>query len=268
MQPTLPLEPDAQAVRATPVFEQPLNERMRNFLRLEFLYQQALYHNHTSTPWSSRAAVSSLLEILAITARGDPRSDVLKDLERQIGLLREFQTRPGVDAARLRTVLARLTLRRDALQATSAATLTRLRESEFLAAIKHRSAIPGGTCEFDLPNYFHWLNLPAEKRQTDFNLWLEALRPLCESVTDLLWITRENSRPRREVAVNGCYQLVFERDTPIQLLRIALCDSPDLFPEISGGHHRCNIRFLSWNSVEQRPTQATDDVAFVLTCST
>jgi len=268
MQQTLPMDPSNTTVSKNTVFEQPLNERMRNLLRLEFLYQQALYHNQSPTPWSSRAAISSLLEILAITARGDPRNDVLKDLDRQITILKDFQARPGVDNARLRAVLARLTLRRDSLQATSAGTLTRLRENELLAAIKHRSTIPGGTCDFDLPNYFHWLNLSADTRQTDFNQWLEALRPLCESVTDLLWVTRENARPRREIAVNGCYQIAFERDTLIQLLRITLCEANDLFPEISGGHHRCNIRFLSWSGVEQRPTQATGDIAFILTCST
>ena len=101
MQTMAPIEPDALAARRTVVFEQPLNERMRTFLRLEFLYQQALYHNQTPTSWSSRAAVASLLEILAITARGDSRSDVLKDLERQMTLLREFQDRPGVDTGRL-----------------------------------------------------------------------------------------------------------------------------------------------------------------------
>ena len=62
---------------AGPVYEQPLNERMRTFLRLDFLYQQALYHEEREDQWSTRAAMSSLLEILAITARGDVRSEVL-----------------------------------------------------------------------------------------------------------------------------------------------------------------------------------------------
>ena len=62
---------DAEPQLAPIVYEQPLNERMRTFLRLEFLYTQASYHAELETPWSSRAAVSSLLEILAITARGD-----------------------------------------------------------------------------------------------------------------------------------------------------------------------------------------------------
>jgi cell division protein ZapD len=268
MQATLPDDPDAAPAARPVVFEQPLNERMRSFLRLEFLYQQATYHNDTPTAWSSRAAVSSLLEILAITSRGDPKGDVLKDLERQMALLRDFQNRPGVDTTRLRSVIAKLGERRDALQASSTAAVAKLRESEFLSAIKHRSAIPGGTCEFDLPDYYHWLNLPGLTRQADFNRWFSALRPLCECVSDLLWVTRENARARAEVAHGGTYQLVFERDTPIQLLRITLPGDTELFPEISGSHHRCSIRFLRWTDADSRPVQAGGDVKFVLTCCT
>jgi cell division protein ZapD len=265
---TMVPEPAPEAARRTVVYEQPLNERMRTFLRVEFLYQQALYHNESPTSWSSRSAVSSLLEILAITARGDARSDVLKDLERQMAVLRDFQARPGVDTGRLRAVIARLSERRDELQAASSAVLAKLRDSEFLAAIKHRSAIPGGTCEFDLPDYFHWLNLPAERRQQDFTEWLDILRPLCESVGDLLWVTRENARPRREVAAGGSFTLAFDRETPIQLLRITVPGESGLFPEISGSHHRCSIRFLTWTDVNSRPAQAPGDVPFVLTCCT
>ncbi len=86
------------------MYEQPLNERMRTFLRLEFLYTQATYHSESPNPWSSRAAISSLLEILAITARGDSRSDVLKELERQVNVLKEYQTKTGVDPGRLKSL--------------------------------------------------------------------------------------------------------------------------------------------------------------------
>ena len=37
------------------IFEQPLNERMRTFLRLDYLYNQALYHNEKASQWGSRA---------------------------------------------------------------------------------------------------------------------------------------------------------------------------------------------------------------------
>jgi len=92
----------------TLVFEQPLNERMRTFLRLDFLYNQALHHNERASPWGSRAAMASLIDILAITMRGDVRSDVLKELESHLAILNEFQSRPGVDGQRLKTLVSNL----------------------------------------------------------------------------------------------------------------------------------------------------------------
>ena len=66
----------------------PVNEKkgltfargLRSFLRLDFLYSQALYHNEMQSQWGSRAAMGSLLDILAIAARGDVRADVQKEL--------------------------------------------------------------------------------------------------------------------------------------------------------------------------------------------
>ena len=58
-------------------FEQPLTERMRTFLRVEFLYGQTLFHIDEPTEYSSRAAVTALLEVLTILGRGDVRSAVM-----------------------------------------------------------------------------------------------------------------------------------------------------------------------------------------------
>jgi cell division protein ZapD len=262
------IDPTAGSVRATVPYEQPLNERMRTFLRLEFLYAQALYHARSPHTLSSRAAVASLLEILTITARGDVRSDVIKEIERQVNILNEFQTKPGVDPSRLRTVISTLLRLRGELGSLNANFMQPLRESEFLNSIKHRSAIPGGTCEFDLPDYNCWLHRPAETRNATFEEWLNLIRPLCAGVTELLWVTRQSARPQKFVARGGVYHINFERDNPIQLLRIELPDDSDLYPEISGSHHRCSIRFLSWPDLGQRAVQAERDVDFVLTSCT
>jgi cell division protein ZapD len=264
-------KPGTSATRgaaAGPVYEQPLNERMRTFLRLDFLYQQALFHEEREDPWSTRAAVGSLLEILAITARGDARSEVLKELERQMAVMNDYQARPGVDTGRLRAVLSNLERLRTELNSAGALFMQKLRDSEFLNAIKHRSTIPGGTCEFDLPDYRHWLDQPFAVRSADYGEWMTTIRPLCDAVIELLWLTRETARPRPETAVGGNFQLAFERDSPSQLLRIALPAGTDLFPEVSGGQHRCSIRFLRWTDPAARPAQATEDVKFQLTVCT
>ena len=61
-------------------YEQPVSERMRTFMRLEFLYRQMLYNSELETNWACRATIGGLLEILAILSRGDVRSEVLKEL--------------------------------------------------------------------------------------------------------------------------------------------------------------------------------------------
>ena len=127
---------EAEPETAPIVYEQPLNERMRTFLRLDFLYTQALYHNEKGTPWGSRAAVDSLLDILSILTRGDMRTDVLKEIERHLALLNEFQNRAGIDTARLRTLMSNLVRLRTELAGVGGSWLAPLKDSAFLAAIK------------------------------------------------------------------------------------------------------------------------------------
>src|SRR5665213_4521251 len=248
------------------VFEQPRHERMRKFLRLDFLYSQALYHNEMASQWGSRAAVSCLIDIMAIATRGDVRSEVLKELERQLTSLNDFQSKPGVDSGRLRAVMSNLLRLRAELMTAGSTFLQPIRDSEFLSAIKHRSAIPGGTCEFDLPDYYYWLSQGAEVRRNTFNQWLGLLRPLCDAIAELLWLTRQNGRTRDESAPGGSFHVTFERDTPYQLLRISLPAAAGLYPEISGSHYRCSVRFLAWNGLTERATQTEHDVPFVLSC--
>ncbi len=250
----------------TLIFEQPLNERMRTFLRLDFLYSQALYHNEAASQWGTRAAVSSLIDILAIITRSDVRSDALKELERQLTLLGEFQSKPGVDTNRLKSLITNLTRLRSELLNAGVANLQPLKDSDFLNAIKHRSSIPGGTCEFDLPDYLYWLSQPDEVRTKAFNQWLTILRPLCDAVSELIWLIRQNGRTRQETAQGGNFTITFDRENPLQLLRIVLPAAMGLYPEVSGSHHRCNVRFLSWKGLTERPIQADSDVKFFLTC--
>jgi cell division protein ZapD len=255
-------EPEAAPV----VYEQPLNERMRTFLRLEFLYIQATYHSESPSPWSSRSAVSSLLEILAITARGDSRADVLKELERQVNVLKEYQSKTGVDPGRLKSVMSTLVKLRNDLSSIGGNFMAPLRDSEFLSAVKHRSAIPGGTCDFDLPDYSYWLSRPAEIRAAEFSNWMALVRPLCDSIAELLWLTRQNTKRKSEVAVGGIFQLQFEREAPCQLVRVTLPADLQLYPEMSANQHRCTIRFLNWLDVTARPVHVDVDVPFQLTC--
>lgn len=250
------------------VFEQPLSERLRTYMRVDFLYNQALNHNQGNGAWSSRAAMANLLDVLAITSRSDTRADVLKELERQLALMNEYSKRSGVDTGRLRGIVGNLMRLRTDLLGAGGNYLQVLKDSEFVAAIRHRSAIPGGTCEFDLPDYSFWLQLSEQQRAADFAAWLVLFRPLCDSIAELLWLTRQSGNPRQEIARGGVYHIAFDRDMPVQLVRVALPADSGIYPEISGSHYRCSLRFVSWQGLGQRPTQCLDDLPFTLTCCT
>ncbi len=248
------------------IYEQPLTERMRTFLRLEFLYHQALSHAEHEGSWASRAAVQSLLEILAILSRGDLRNEVLKELERHTINMGQLQSRQGVDTGRLESVLKNLQELRARLNECGAHYSQRLKENEFLCAIKHRSAIPGGTCEFDLPEYSHWLRKPYPERLRDFEDWMEDLRPLCDAIAELLWLNRQTSVFVEKEAVGGLYQQTMERGSNHELVRIALAPDTVLFPEVSGGSHRVIVRFLSLSGTSCRAQQSSETVTFRMSC--
>ncbi|MBT8080291.1 MAG: cell division protein ZapD [Gammaproteobacteria bacterium] len=243
-------------------YEQPVNERMRTFMRLEFLYRQMLYNCESESDWATRAATGNLLDIMAILMRGDVRSDVHKELDHQIDKLQRFKSQPQVDGARLDNLIANLVATRDDVDAVGTQFLQPLKESEFLSAIKHRSAIPGGTCEFDLPEYSHWLRQDYSRRQKDVNHWLAIIRPVCDAVIELLWLIRESAQPQPKTAINGMFQHSMKKDSSCRLLRVTLPEHSTLYPEISGSQHRFIIRFLEWSTIEHRAVQTGHDVDF------
>jgi cell division protein ZapD len=245
-------------------YEQPVSERMRTFMRLEFLYRQMLYNSELETNWATRATINGLLEILAILSRGDVRSEIHKELDHQLDVLQRYQSQPGVDSGRLDALVRNLIDSRAEVDAIGTSFLQPLKESDFLNAIKNRSAIPGGTCEFDLPEYSHWLRQPHARRQEDLSIWVGAIRPLCDAVLEALWLIRESAQPVDKLAINGMYQHSMQKDAHCRLLRINLPDNSTLYPEISGSQHRFTVRFLEWSTVDSRAVQTGHDVPFQL----
>lgn len=253
--------PESAPVR----YEQPLTERMRTFLRLEYVYRQLLYFFEGESEAASRAAVASVLDISAILSRGDVRSEIMKELKRQIAFFDTYQNTPNVDVDRLERVMRNLQALRKEVTNVGPQYLLSVRDNEFLNSVKHRSDIPGGTCEFDLPDYSHWLRKTTEERRADLQYWMKNLRPLCDSVAELLWLLRKGGQASVKVAENGAFQHSLGREPNMGLLRITMAAGTQLFPEISGSHHRISVRFMEWSDVQMRAIQTTQNVSFELT---
>jgi len=246
-------------------FEYPLNERIRTFLRLEYLFEKVAHFLPQENPWMSRIAVEGVLDILTITMRGDIKTELLKELERNTNVLNRMRGEPGVDLETLEKTLDDLRQTISDLRKSSGQIGQSLRQDGFLKSIAKRSSIPGGTCSFDVPQYHYWLRQPLALRQQRLNDWMQGLQPVDSGVVLALSLARTSAEPREVTATKGFYQEALNIQAPAQLVRVTLKDSDQLFPEISGHKNRFSIRFTSMEGTG-RPTPWQKDTTFTLTC--
>ncbi|MGQ0698142.1 MAG: cell division protein ZapD [Panacagrimonas sp.] len=247
------------------VFEQPLNERIRTFLRLEFLFGQYEHHRPDPSPLGARSRLHALLDILVVLGRSDLKKDVLKDLQDQHAVLSRLINRPGVDNARLQTVLTEIAVAvKDLQRVTTQLASAALRENEFLMSVLNRSAIPGGTCAFDLPAYHYWLSQPPEHIEHDLDTWFSDLIPFARAILLDLRLLRGSVPMTDAVAPGGTY--VHAPPTTCSLLRVFVPTEEAVYPEISAGSHRFTLRFMQLPDINQRSSQAHRDIAFRLQC--
>lgn len=247
------------------VYEQPLNERMRFFLRLEALFRQARHSLRGSAEMDSHLSLASLLEILNVLGRVDMRTEVLKELERLIATLEPLARTPGVNHDTLDSLLVSLGGFKAQLLLLDGPIAQELRDNEFIKLLLQRSGISGGLCDFDLPPYRHWLRRDAETRLGDLKTWLGSLDGLRLSVDLVLKLVRESATASERVAKAGCYQQPLDSSLHYQLIRVGLPAESPYFAEISGGRHRFTVRILRASS-HSRACQASEAVPFRLSC--
>jgi cell division protein ZapD len=242
------------------LFEYPLHERTRLFLRLEtsFLRLRALAsiadkHNH-------HAAMMALFELLDIVSgRSDLKSELLQELEKQRTSLNQFINMPGVDSSALNGVLSEIETAYQGLVNCPLRPGQNLRDNEWFSAVKARSSIPGGMCEFDLPNYHSWLNLPAQMREVQLQQWVNSFTAIENCLMLSLKLLRGGSDAIDVTAVRGQLQQDV-RAKPFQLMRIWLDENDSAVPEISASKYVVWVRLMH-RSTELKSSPLERDVA-------
>jgi cell division protein ZapD len=249
------------------IFEQPLNERMRNLLRLEHLFDLiACRLQETTNKWDYRNILESLLEINDLLNRSDFKTELIKELDRHSLMLASLENNPAVDQHRLKNINSEVRELLIELRNTSYQPGNQLKNDELITSFKQRVSIPGGTCNFDLPRLHYWLNQTSVKQKQDLDNWSNDLDPIKKSIYLALDMIRNSSNPTKEKAESGFYQKPIESNLSCQLIRVFLPSASRYYPEISGGKHRFTIRFMEEIATENRSNQTGNDVDFELHC--
>ena len=260
---TDPMAPFAAAPPGWMTFEFPGNERTRSLLRIESLMKRCREFIASETHMDHQAALWSLFELFDLVGgRGDIKSELLQELERQRSRLNQYSGKPGVSDEALTGFLEQLQNSFTDLSTAQTRLGPHIMEVEWLQLLKGRFGIPGGICEFDVPSLHVWLHRPVEVRQTLLNGWLLTLRPVYESAASILRLLREGTQSDSYVATNGFFQLNID-GRQSQLIRVAVPKQPEVVAEISANKYVVSVRFRQLEA-NMHLKACEQDIAFQL----
>ncbi|MCW3172548.1 cell division protein ZapD [Shewanella subflava] len=240
------------------IYEQPLNEKIRSYLRLEYLSTQLknnLIQDH------QHRCFYPLFSLCELTDRCDYRSDVLKDIDRNIALLSKWLELPHVDKVQINDIINRLIQAKAPLQMPDRIGI-HLKKDKFISALRQRFGMPGACCNFDLPQLHFWLGKPWQERQLDLQCWVDQYQPLLTPISLLLELIRNTADFTPADAKAGFFQ--GDSAQALSLIRVKIDTSHGCYPTISGHKNRYAIHFVDFE--QQRHTDKT--IQFLLaTCT-
>lgn len=243
----------------TIIFEHPLTEKMRTWLRIEHLIKQ-LYSNKIFNQNNALLFFHTLNELLEIIERSDLRAELLKEIELLKRKLQHWREADNVDQQVLQTLLERLTLLAQQLSNSSRLGLE-LKEDRLINIIRQRLTIPGGCCSFDLPAFHLWLNLPQTERDAQVLNWISHFAILQEVLSISLQLTRQSSK----FATYQCNVNFFrENQEDAELLRIRIPLAHRVYPQVSGNKFRYTIRFVP---LDAKTSDFDNNIQFELACA-
>ena len=228
-------------------YEQPLNENMRLYLRLENLFQQLKESIAVPQTANSKNGLRVLLQIVNITDRPDIKSKITKILTHQTKILTPLLGAPDVNHARLRDTLDQFDTIMTALHHNHSRIGDHARRNEFLSQIRIQLSHPGGICSNHCPPHALWLSTPTKERIKDLQEWAKEFQTLETAVRLILKVLRDSTPSEKLQCQDGLYQKALDRHVNCEMIRIQIPTHYSIYPECSASKHRVVIRFLHPN---------------------
>lgn len=243
------------------IYEHPLSEKIRTYLRIEHLFAQLTALQTASQHAQQLSFFSTLFALIDVLDRNDVRPDLIKDTERCESQLVLWSKHPSVSDKKLQQMLQQaLRLQTELLR--SGKLVNQLKEDKFLGPLRQRFAMPGGCCYFDMPQLQYWLGLPDDEQQQQKTAWLNQIQLAKQAIEFVLNFIRERGQFSEIQTESGFYQQNAEQ---FELLRIKYLHSCCSFPTVSGNRYRYAIRFMQLSEQEGRSACA-EAVNFQLAC--
>lgn len=245
------------------LYEYPLQERVRTYLRLEHGFEQLsvsrkLFQERPDAFFHSLFSLSDLLE------RVDIRKELSNDLDAQQQRLKQWEQHPQVDGQALGNTIQSIDDSQRFLPDIPKV-LRKLKEDTLLTNIRQRFSQPGISGLFELPQLQLWLNQDIDTQQQQYNRWCELFQPIEKAVGLKLTLMREQSIFSDMTLTSGFMQESSEQ--PLAMLRIKVPRDYSVYPVISGHRQRFTVRFMPLLSKDSN-AQSVQSIQFeIARCS-
>lgn len=242
-------------------YEFPLNEFIRNSLKINRLMDYFVDTNINYSEINLRNLIARLLELHSLVSRAELKNELIKEIEKKHQKLSRLKKVANIDHTTLSNTIKHLEVSLNDLKNISSDAYSRPL-AYLIDAIKQREFAPGGQFDFDLPAYKFWLCSDPQQCYREAMDTISEYRPITDTISMFLGLLRQSAVPKSCVAENGFLQLKDKHNS--ELLIVSLQNNQRIYPEISGGKHRVFIRFMQMDNIDNKPLQTKSDIEFSL----
>ena len=87
------------------IYEEPVQEKIRKFIKIEFLFNKLFYFKHKENKHDNYIALLALCELYEILSRSDIKSELIREIENQNHYFKKIKEIPEANSEKLSSVL-------------------------------------------------------------------------------------------------------------------------------------------------------------------
>jgi len=232
------------------IYEYPLNQKIRGYLRVEQYFTLIEHSNQQNDPLANQSTLAYLIELTEYLYRSDFKGDLLRELDKNIQFFSKHADDPDIDNSKLSALLLQFKRHYSWLTQQQGRIGANLLQNNFIQQLKQR--LNGGICTItDLPTLNYWLNQEDSRRHADLKNWMLDYANIKEIIQLLFGIKRDPSYFQEVSFHNSFLQLESHHAA---LFRIAIPKELDMIPEVSVGGPRISVH-LKQISTKNEPLQ-------------
>ncbi len=238
------------------VYEYPLNQKIRSYLRLEQYFQLIDFSNSQNNQLANQSTLAYLIELTEYLYRSDFKGDLLRELDKNIQFFSKHSQDPDIDTNKLSALLLQFKRHYAWLSQQQGRIGANLLQDPFILQLKQR--LNGGICTVtDLPLLNYWLHQSADQRHSDISNWYRDYTNVKEIVQLLFGIKRDPSFFQSVKFANGFLQM---ESGQASLFRIAIPKSLSFIPEVSVGGPRISVHLKLRDKSRQPSSPPPEDI--------